>query len=198
MTLNEWINRDKLLESKNVGIIYHFTSVNQFEKIIKNNFNMISNNYVFSCTRNARLSENPNGDISKKKGYVVRINIDGNKLSDKYKIKPFLGYTLPINPLIKQSEFKEKVPRDWGENEEIVYSVKKNRDNTEYIFKSIKLKPYIKSITVSPVDIEDYNKLKNIEKQINIPIEYVKKFTPLKESFMFYDKYDSPELQITG
>lgn len=168
-------------EAKQVGTIYHFTDVIQFVKIVDNNFKMYSYNGVLSCTRNGRLAEDPLGDISKAKGHVVRFNIDGNKLSNKYIIKPIRGYTTMLNPLKKYNT--DRVPLDYQENEEIVYS-----KNSNYV----NLKSYLKSITVSPIIIEEYDIIKNIEKKINIPIEFVKKFNKLHEDFntICIDKYE--------
>jgi len=85
MTFREYA---ELIESKQVGIIYHFNTEVNFKKMIRNELNLVSFNGCISCTRNALLPMTPIGDISIKYGYTVRLNIDENKLFHKYKIKP--------------------------------------------------------------------------------------------------------------
>ncbi len=69
-----------LLEAKQVGIIYHFTSMNSLFRILSTN-KMKSNLGHISFTRNYRL------------GYdnaEVRIVFDGNKMSNKFKFQPYM------------------------------------------------------------------------------------------------------------
>ncbi len=91
----------ELIEGKQVGIIYHFTDLNSFEKILKSKFKLkdIYKHGYISFSRNSRLEE------FGKKG--IRITVDGDKLSNKYSIKPFM-------------DLQHDVTRNHGENEEMI------------------------------------------------------------------------------
>lgn len=78
-----------ILESKQVGIIYHFSGIwNLYEMLKFNNFKLKSQTHYISFTRNP-IMYSPELLPSKMQ---TRIMIDGNKLSNKYKIEPFLDY----------------------------------------------------------------------------------------------------------
>jgi len=77
----------KLYEFAQRGVLYHFTDVNSFRQIMKSN--SLKGNiedlydedlYTISLTRNKNFEW---------QGKDVRIYLDGSKLSNKYKIKPF-------------------------------------------------------------------------------------------------------------
>jgi hypothetical protein len=174
-----------LKEGKQVGDLFHFTTVNQFKSILDDNFKMYSHNGVLSCTRNASLAQNIIGDISKKKGYVVRINIDGDRLSDKYIIKPILGYQYYLDPRIKFDI--GKVPKSFEEQEEMVYDKKKDY---------VDIKKYVKSITFSPVTIEQVEGLKELESKIKVPYEYNRIFFRENFSETFNEDYHDLEIGI--
>jgi hypothetical protein len=185
--------KEYLEEWKQIGVVYHFTTEYHIEKMVDSEllskygldkFEMISYNGVISLTRNPRLAENPLGDISKRNGFYVRINIDGSKLSNKYKIRPLRGLDTSVNPLCGDDILSKRVPKEWEENEEIVIPVSKN--------KTIKMKNYIKSITISG-NKKIYEKIK--DKVENIPIFYERKFTTLKEG-KFFDNIDYCDLKL--
>lgn len=69
-----------LLEAKQVGIIYHFTSMNSLFRIISTN-KMKSNLGHISFTRNSRLGYRDSD---------ARIAFDGNKMSNKFKFQPYM------------------------------------------------------------------------------------------------------------
>lgn len=174
-----------LKESKQVGIIYHFTRIDFFKKMVDEEllkqhgmetFEMISHNGVISFTRNPRLVEYVLGDISKREGYIIRLNVDGDKLSNKYKIRPIRGQKSNLSPFIKND--KGLVPREWEENEEMV--IPKG---------TLKLRPYIKSITVSgDMEVFDY-----VKTHTNFPVNYERKFKQIKEGV---DTIDTYELEV--
>ena len=96
--------KEFLQERKTVGTIYHFTKFDNLRKIMKGNkelglevLDFISFNNSISCTRNACFSTDiTNFDLSKAKGYIVRISLDGTRLSDKYRVSPVLGMLIMI------------------------------------------------------------------------------------------------------
>lgn len=82
-----------LIEAKSVGIIYHYTSKTGLDGILKSNQIKASHEYYLgnhlyyvSFTRNKNFhKKHQNFDV--KMDY--RITLDGNKLSNRYKINPF-------------------------------------------------------------------------------------------------------------
>lgn len=75
-----------ILESKQVGIIYHFTGIwNLYEMLKFDDFRIKTGYNYISFTRNP-IMFSPELLQSK---LQTRIMIDGNKLSNKYKISPF-------------------------------------------------------------------------------------------------------------
>lgn len=82
-----------LKEAKQVGILYHFTSDYGMKGILKSNILKASEEvytrkllYFVSFTRNKNFHKRKNL-YNVKADY--RITIDGNKLSEKYKIQPW-------------------------------------------------------------------------------------------------------------
>jgi hypothetical protein len=87
------IQIDLMNESKQVGLLYHYTSESNLKNILKTNKlksseeNYMGNEiYFISFTRNENFHKK-NQKFNVKTEY--RITIDGDKLSNKYKIKPF-------------------------------------------------------------------------------------------------------------
>lgn len=174
-------------EAKQIGTIYHFTTLNGLKSLLnKDELNKFgcdiltfySHNSYLSTTRNYALSTDMyNNDFPLAK-YNVRIAIDGSKLSNKYKIKPVAGYTLNDKDIFNQDKNFGRVKRSTVEYEEVVCPLK----GTKYFA----LKDYIIEIQILPSfsDIEDIDKLKSILKKlkVNIPINTGRKFKPLKES----------------
>jgi hypothetical protein len=84
-----------LSERKQAGSLYHFTDIYNIETILKSNSLQSLNNLqnkklgkVISTTRNKKgMSLRGKGDDKSFYG-STRIELDGDKLSDKYKIKP--------------------------------------------------------------------------------------------------------------
>jgi hypothetical protein len=84
---------DLLNEGKQVGILYHYTHIDNVENIKKNGIKFstpqqeISNMYYISTTRKKQ-----------KWKYHSEIVLDGNKISEKYKIIPVQASTFIDNP----------------------------------------------------------------------------------------------------
>lgn len=112
---------DLLLESKQVGTLYHFTNIEQLESILSSN-TMISSPYSevsiklntptisFTRSKNGVIDKNPESRNFNKPVFNyggIRIAIDGNKLSNKYKIKP-IDYS-GIAKITKQLHNMEEV-----------------------------------------------------------------------------------------
>lgn len=117
-----------ILESKQVGIIYHFTNLWSLIEMFKNdNFKIKSDKHYISFTRNP-IMFSPELMASK---LQCRIMVDGNKLSNKYSIEPFLDF--------------KNVKKDDGEQEERILKMK-----TPFDFQ---LLPYV-DITNSILEID--------------------------------------------
>jgi hypothetical protein len=157
----------EITEGKQVGDVYHFTSMDNLKKILKSKILIPSKERKYiSFTRNKNLAtlENEKRD--------VKITIDGNKLSTKYKIIPYTqtspetkfdDYLFKRNPNI----FKKS---DESFEAEVIIPVEKYNNKIDIL-------PYIKQI-----DITDYNFIKdrplnNTEKKefkkYNIPINFI-------------------------
>jgi len=81
------ITNFQLFEGKQVGIIYHFTSIYNLYKILSEREPSIRpiRTYI-SCTRNFNMKS----EELKLEKQCCRIALDGNKISQKYKITPYL------------------------------------------------------------------------------------------------------------
>lgn len=106
----------ELNESKQVGVIYHFTFIENLSLIIESNC-LKSYNVpligiqlpTISLTRDKLLYKKPKTGI----GVDVRISLDGTKLSEKYKIEPhnyFNTPQLPSRPKATESEERISSP----------------------------------------------------------------------------------------
>ena len=144
-----------LHEAKQVGVIYHFTTLQNILPILISNKLDVSgkntdNQVLFlSLTRDFQLPDNPASYFS---DYDVRFVLDGNKISNNIKILPF------------QEEGYE------SESEEVV-------------FKSLKVSKYVIQIDVKipKMSFIDANKIINLGKKYNIKINIVPKWVPYKD-----------------
>lgn len=75
-------------EQKQVGILYHFTTVDSLKSILIDEGLKNTTNKYISFTRNFDLlNTSDNFRIGK---HIIRFVFDGDKLSTKYKIEPYL------------------------------------------------------------------------------------------------------------
>ena len=79
---------DLLREAKQVGLLYHYTSPSNIENILKNGIKFsspqqrVSNMYYISTTRKKQNWK-----------HLTQITLDGDKISEKYKISPIQAST---------------------------------------------------------------------------------------------------------
>jgi hypothetical protein len=113
---------DLLNEYKNVGVLYHFTNIPSLNSIIKDN-KLISSSYLSRSIRkkgeeNKTISFTRNKDLGFKEDIYlgagtpnVRIMIDGDKLSNNYKIEPFnfFNFKTKHSPSDLEAEEEERV-----------------------------------------------------------------------------------------
>lgn len=77
-------------EGKQVGILYHFTNLFSLMGILETNILKGSNTWDKNEKPFVSFTRNKNGwGLVSGPGKTVRITIDGNKLSDNYKISPY-------------------------------------------------------------------------------------------------------------
>lgn len=154
-------------EGKQVGDLYHFTSIVNLKEILKSKILIPSKERKYiSFTRNKNLATLDNEKRD------VKITIDGDKLSNKYKIIPYAqtspetkfdDYLFKRNPNI----FKKS---DKSFEAEVIIPVEKYNDK-------IFILPYIKQIDVINYNFQKDRPLNNIEKKelekYNIPINFI-------------------------
>ncbi len=149
----EMITDFKLFESKQAGILYHFTSIySLYQMLSKKEPHIYSSftNYV-SCTRNFDMMS----DSLKLEKQCCRITLDGNKMSENLKIKPYLDPNYP----------------EREEREERVSTINTVIDLKKYclridILKEPKINPIRKPINSYSFDINQrlYDKNKIVQK----------------------------------
>jgi hypothetical protein len=153
---------DILKEAKQVGTLYHYTYYSALEKILKTNQlkayegsinNKGERGYSISFTRDKQLHRKSVASLLPNGQPEIRIEIDGDKLSEKYRIEPYAAGNF-------QKKFKSHY-----EAEERIISDKKF---------SIPIKDYIKGIDI----LTDYSDKKNywwmLDRQQHLEIQ--KKF----------------------
>jgi hypothetical protein len=170
-----------LSERKQVGTLYHFTSLKSLIGLLKSDFNFISNNGHISFARDYQLPKTVIQGTSFS-NTTVRIDFAGDKLSDKYKVRPLLGL------------------KDISDNDVFDYSKKRvskiiDRESETIITgKNYHLKPYIAGIQIRDVDLDD-NLISSIRNTCeNIPLNIVRQFT-LKE-ITSIDVYNQLDLEL--
>lgn len=134
-------------EAKQVGILYHFTTIQNIEDILKSKGLKSDFFDYISFTRNFNLQKT--SDYFK--DHKVRLTFDGNKLSNKYKIEPFIDNV-------------GKIIRKYGEYEERI------------LWPSGKLLPCF--FALKQIDIE--KGISREDFKANVPINYVWSFKPYK------------------
>jgi hypothetical protein len=152
--------KQKLNEGKQVGDIYHFTTIEGLSGILNDGFIYANDEGQVSTTRNKNVQtsifmgyEGEEGDPK------ARLKFDGDKISNKYKIRPSL-YDEDTPPeerdpayMIK-SEFEEQIVTN-GEDFPVF--------------------PYLKEVTIftggEEIDEEIMSEIEDILNEKNIPYE---------------------------
>jgi hypothetical protein len=110
-----------LMEAKNIGVLYHYCSFRTLGQILKSNrllphgadYKHEKCTYGVSLTRDKNFHETGGDRIDQGIGGTsARINLNGNKLSEKYKIRPLNyhssyganGFQKPARPYNTESE----------------------------------------------------------------------------------------------
>jgi hypothetical protein len=112
----------KITESKQVGLLYHWTDIDSLEKILTEDRMVGHMNYI-SLSRNKNLNFN---------GRQVRITFDGDKMSNKFKFEPHLY----MKDLKYKEESEERIPCTDFSEPETEYT--KHNRGWENIIKGVK------------------------------------------------------------
>lgn len=159
ITYKDLLNKLKIIsEAKQVGDLYHYTDARNANKILSSNTLKVVHNVEpnVSTTRNKNLHKTGKITATGLRNFVpihVSFVLDGDKISNHYKIKPYNDYNKSHKDFV-DSKTNQKI-----ESEETISGDLHN------------VKDYIKKIRVhkklEPKDLEEL-------KSHNIPIEHVK------------------------
>ena len=166
---------DLLNEGKQVGTLYHFTDMSSLLNILKTNTLKASNKFEKQKSPTVSLTRDKLGDIGGVGGTgtkTVRISIDGNKLSNKYKITPYNYY-------FNYPDFKESE----DEMEEIIQG--DINDITNYIIE----------IRINPITADIFHP--NVIKGLIDKYPYIKISDKVRRGKKFID-YDQMVLPLTN
>ena len=166
---------DLLNEGKQVGTLYHFTNMFSLLDILKTNTLKASNKFEKQKLPTVSLTRDKLGDIGGVGGTgtkTVRISIDGDKLSNKYKITPYNYYS--NYPDFKESE---------DEMEEIIQGDINNITN------------YIIEIRIDPMETLTFSS--NFIKGLIDKYPYIKISDKVKRGKKFIN-YDQIVLPLTN
>jgi len=114
-------------EGKQIGNLYHILGINSLLYIIKNNKLKGLNYPYISTTRNKMFNDYLGGEVWK----LFKLELDGDKLSNKYKIEPY--------------SFENLQGRKFSEYEEVI-KTKEIINIFSYVNKFIIIKDNIESI----------------------------------------------------
>jgi hypothetical protein len=99
----------EIIEAKQVGDVYHFTSLKNLYGILKDGFIKPNDENQISTTRNKQmdLTTFPAGGNAA----LIMLTLDGDKISNRYKIRPFniAGDYDDLPAYLNKEEFEEQI-----------------------------------------------------------------------------------------
>ena len=104
---------NEINEAKQVGDIYHFTGIKDMDgnrylmKILNSGYLKPNEDNQISTTRNKKVDIYP--FYGHYPDYLARLTFDGDKISNKYKIRPFLFEPQGRPAYKEKSEFEEQI-----------------------------------------------------------------------------------------
>jgi len=144
----------EITEGKQVGDLYHFTSIENLYSILKDEYIIPNYENQISTTRNKNVDPTPFLNDYSKKMNIACLKLNGNKISQKYKIKPYLydEDTTPKHRLpayISKFEFEEQIITNG---------------------KNLPIPPYLEQVDLFIKDNkDDISKIESLLKEKNIP-----------------------------
>ena len=195
-----------ILESKQLGIIYHYTGIYNLSEMLKyNDFKLKSDMNYISFTRNPSMFSS---ELRPSK-LQCRIAIDGNKLSNFYKLNPYMDIKNDLNREHGEAEERFiKVDDLFMSNSKTTINIKDFIIEIDIMDEPLFMSEYDKNYSYSSklflfdpnnyINLDDKESIilkhqefigiiKNIPniKSFNFPINIVSKFLNLK----YQDKY---------
>ena len=156
-----------LNEAKQVGTLYHFTPLSNLKEILFTQFLYSNDEYQVSTSRRPNMSTRDFQDM--KRNSIARLTLDGDKISTKYKVRPFAFGA------------DEGSAEDLGEEQIIV-----NGERFPFI-------PYLKRIDIFLNKKEKVNdKIIELLEKINIPYK-IYSGTPISNTPLSQEKTGNPE-----
>lgn len=108
-----------LLERRQRGNLYHYTSVMGLFNILTNNVLLMNGGGGVSFTRNQNFHQ-----VRRMIGSVAcRLVVDGDRLSDRYQVKPYNYFKNSIKGNLSSTESEERVQSDITDIHKYVLSV---------------------------------------------------------------------------
>lgn len=151
---------DILKEAKAVGVIYHFTTIGAITMMLEEyNSIVLDDNYSSEAGRGYfSFTRNPN--LDRVTWTVVRLKLDGNKMSNRYRFEPYMygGKERQVS----------KIEVNWFEAEE--------RINANKYGGKLDITPYIIDVTMSSEILE-------LPQDAEITDRYKKKYGTVYEWF---------------
>ena len=157
--------RENLIEAKNIGTLYHFTNYKNLILIAENQFVLTSNIQPYvSFTRNKDFK-------SSSIPMQVRLTIDGNSLSSKYRIQPYAdvkaGYGRGTEDESEERISLNKYPRGVDISKSLIEI---------QVISPEHLAPYDDEMG-EPPSLMNYYALLNYVRKNGVPVKVVKKFS---------------------
>jgi len=153
-------------EAKQVGIIYHFSKIENI-KILANPikmkefdaeiFEFVSNNGHLSTTRSFAITSFKYADLNSS-SHPIRIALDGNKISERYKVTPINGLGTNNTEIFGTNLNHLRVPHK-SETEEVISPL-----NNAQLFK---MKNYILEIQINGYTLKE-GKAQELKEMLNV------------------------------
>ena len=175
-----------LLEAKQVGDIYHFTSINAlYDMLLLSNTIILDSDFAshaaggyYSFTRNPNLNFSTDvfNNIGGNYKSHARLKLDGDKMSHKYKFEPYVDVTSDEeNSFVKNSESfeaEERISAKYGKIDLVPYILELQIVNPKTVMDF-----YPSGTPLRKEILKEYAKVIEWFTQHNIPIKYTDKST---------------------
>lgn len=169
-------------EAKQVGNLYHFTSLENIKDIIRSTYLIPNDERQISTSVRANMAIGDIGKLNAKGKNIARITLDGDKISNKYKIRPFDyegedlgeeqivtdGKNFPFLPYLKRIDLFIIKPKD------------KKIETTKKLLDSVNI-PY-KEYQGLPIDNTPFRQTKDGNPE-NIRVDQIPKYSNFLELY---------------
>jgi hypothetical protein len=169
-------------EAKQVGNLYHFTSLENIKDIIRSTYLIPNDERQISTSVRANMAIGDIGKLNAKGKNIARITLDGDKISNKYKIRPFDyegedlgeeqivtdGKNFPFLPYLKRIDLFIIKPKD------------KKIETTKKLLDSVNI-PY-KEYQGLPIDNTPFRQAKDGNPE-NIRVDQIPKYSNFLELY---------------